>query len=412
MKLQKFNVVILFIVLFATLSMYGMEQENKELHLFIFLPRELHQLIIFPCGIALSEITDDNVDYMNEHIKVFFNMNRVCKHLHTSLKFPWLDVKFETKNSMMLDVLALMEQRSYEQYCTQDAKELRWYKHAELVSFGYKKYRIISLALVYSGSCADIVKDGRNRLEEKNYLHAECEWCKRIARYGETSCLSKAMHAQDVKAIKFLLDHGADIYQKSLDEQGLAWGRRRKLCRCFYNMIQRTPELRMFPIWVRSPTIEIAQLCCEKTDKQTLLSHPDSCWAYFELEHDYYTLDLMKFWFDYGIEAKRSDGKSIIEDFVVGLWLKQWITIDNFCEKAVILLEKYPDQINIQHNNRPGKTLLDLLETDEWCSEIDVNDRERIIALLRKHGGKTAQELAEENTQLITQQEIHETTKL
>lgn len=244
MKLQKFNTLFIFLII--TTSASGMEQSDNNLHPLLRLPSEVQQHIIFPCGMAITEITDDNVDELNESIKVFFNFNRVCKFLHETLKFPWLDVKVETKNSMMLDVLALMEQRSYEQYCTQDANELWSYKHPELVSFGYKKYRIIPLALVYSGACADIVKDGRDRLEEKNYVRPECrdEQCKnRNAPYGETSCLSKVMLAQDVVAIKFLLEHGADIYQFSLDEQGLAYTRKRKLCLCWCYITSSTPTL-------------------------------------------------------------------------------------------------------------------------------------------------------------------------
>ncbi len=403
MTLQICNALTIFIFLINMVSMHGMEQNNNDLHPLLQLPAEVQQQIIFPCGIAMTEITEDNVDELNENIKVFFNFSRVCKYLHGMLKFPWIDVKLITKNSMMLDVLALMEQRSYEQYSIQDATELWSYKHPELVSFGYKKYRIIPLALVYSDACADVVKDERDRLEEKNYLKVECSLgCGRIAPYGETSCLSKAMLAQDIGAIKFLLDHGADIYQESLDEQGLAYCRRKKQCKCWYYMTRSTPTIRTHPICFHSPTIEVAQLFCEKADKQTLLSHSVSCAAYFELEHDYYTPDIMKFWFDYGIEAKKSGGKkSIIVDFIVGLKIDKRIAIDNFFKKAVLLLDKNPDQVNVKNYNSK-ETLLDLMKSD-WCSSIASNDRESIIALLRQYGAKTSQELEVENTeQFIT----------
>lgn len=422
MKLQKLYALTTFIVLISTLFVYGMEQnydaivaiqqakEYNDRHPLLCLPLEVQHQIIFPCGTLITEITEDNADELTAQIKVFFRLKNVCKYFNEKLKLPWIQFDLATKNKMMQEILMLIEKYSHELYSTKNADELLTYKHAELVSSGYKRYRVVPLALVYSGACADITIADRDDLMKKYYIPNI--FCTRniVCEHGipyqyATSCLSKAVHAQDGLAIALLLDHGADPYQLSINEHYIAVRKKNKVCAWMFNMCYRSGSW-VGPICFRSPTIEIAKLFCEKVDKQKLLSEPDSRDALFELEFDCYTPEVMQFWLDYGIELRILKGRSEIYDFTIGLCIDSRITLDIFLKKAEILLKLAPDMINVK-DKRDGMTVLDCIISRcednqilnggfiDWTT-IKVSDCEKFIAFFREYGAKTAQELREQ----------------
>ncbi len=167
MKLQKLSILTTFLVLIIALSAHGMEpnydaviaiqqaEEHNRTHPLLCFPLELQHQIAFPCGTTITQVTEDNADELKEQVKAFFTFKKVCKCFNEKLKFPWTDVDLATKNKMMQEVNVLMTQlarKEYSKVCN------RWdfYKHSEKVSFGYKKYRAIPLALVCSGADADV----------------------------------------------------------------------------------------------------------------------------------------------------------------------------------------------------------------------------------------------------------------
>jgi hypothetical protein len=380
MTLQRFNAAALFILLIITISAHGMEQNNNNTHALICFPPELQHQIVFPCGITITQVTEDNADELKECIKTFFRFKRVCKQFNKNFKGPWADLALATKNKMMQEVNALMTKRTHKECLTaRYACDFRFFhEHPEKVSLGYKKYRVISLALVCSGADADITD-----------------------KMTSTTCLSKAVYAQDTVAVALLLNHKADPYQEAFEEDQLAatiLGRNIAFSKIWYG---NNGILGCSPIYFLATTGPILELFLEKIDKQIVLES-ESGWHIGKCRYDHYSLEVTKTWLEYGFSV---DYNPCFLHLCLNDYYQSPFNFrgDIFFKKIELLLKVIPHMIN--NKDKDGSTPLDIAYKKHGNYSIKINAHEKIIALFRKYGGKTAQELEEENTQLIKQHE-------
>lgn len=331
MKLQKVNVVTLFIFLINTLSAHGMEQNSNELHPLLHLPAEIQQQIVFPWYTNDIKITKIKMDELKEVAKTFFVFNILSKDFNQCFKLPWSHLDLAKKNKMLKKVIDYM------------------------TVLDYKKYRTVPLALVYSGADADV----------KPKL-----W---------STCLASAVDEDDELAVAMLLKHNANPYQLTNSRQ----------CEriCFH-----------------ASTVAIAKLFLEKIDnKSELLSNLE----YIDgLLSDHYSSEIMEFWFDYGVNPGEIyyAGHNCLFHVLVDTIYEYGNTIENILAKGELLLKHIPNMVNTI--NRRGKTPMDeaiIADNSNNCCLPDAH--KALIKLLRQHGGKTAQELEEENAQSTKQQE-------
>lgn len=370
MKLQNFNIITLFILFVTTLSMHSMEQENKELYSFFHLPVEIQQQIVFP---LVTQITEDNADELQESIKTFFKFNRVCTYVNKNLIFPWMALELATKNRMMQEVNALMTKISHKE-CLIGVRscDLYFHQHREKVSFGYNKYCAIALALVSSGADPDIIDSTFS-----------------------TTLIYKAVHAQDVLAVELLLNYHADPYQESFDEDQLIV----MLLDDPTNVSQWWDSVPHYPIFFHVTTEAILALFLKKIDKNIVLSMPYSKLMISLCRYNHYSPEVMQAWLAYGIPANYiwNDDLCILHICVHEYYQNPFDFKDtnSFLKKLELLLKVIPNMVN-KKNDR-GKTPMDIASYD-WSDKNEIIDvHEKIIALLRKYGGKTAQELEVEN---------------
>ncbi len=397
---MKLQICTLFIFLISMVSVYGMEQNNyaelalqakiyNRTHPLLCLPLELQQQLVFPCHTIVMQVTEDNVDELNEQIKTFFACSHVCEYFNKNLKLPWENLKLEKKNELLQCANLLLTKLVYKKYCA--AGSVCLYRD-EIAPQVYKKYRLIPLALVYSGAGADITY-----------------WTPEIA---STTCLSKAVHAKDESAIAMLLAHGADPYQMSFNEAELAGSvlcNEYQLCYADVNLA----------ICFRASTVTIARLFLEKIEKEKLLNNPKLKHVIFELIYGDYPLELIELWINYGINVRsiKKSRKANILHVCASLGFNRNESeedTDKFLKKVELLLTIVPDMVN--NKNSIGFTCIDILEDSHFGSELTdtamVNE-EKTIAVFRKYGGKSSRELEEEHkAQLIKQQENHENTKI
>lgn len=226
--------------------------------------------------------------------------------------------------------------------------------------FGYKEYRMVPLVLVYSGADVDI----------KSKIH-DTFLCEAVCKNDET-------------AVTMLLAHGADPYQVDNDNGKPI---------CFYAL-----------------TVVMAELFLKKFDKDKLLNRYS---GFCDLLHPEQSSEIMTVWFDYGVNPRHiyagSNDDCLWHCLVRSLY---WYgnTMQNIRVKSELLLQRIPDMISTI--NACGETPLDMAIRADRHNNCCLHDAHKeLIAFFRKHGAKTAQELEEENKQLITQQETHETTK-
>ena len=356
-------------------------------HPLICLPLEVQQDFIFPCHTNITDVTEDNIDEMNEQIKTFFACSRVCKHFNKKLKLPWADLKLKKKNKLSQDINLLLTKLVHKKHLIVKC----FYDH-EIVSRVYKKYRLIPLALVYSGAGADIIY-----------------WTPEIA---STTCIFKAVHAKDELAVAMLLAHGADPYQMSFNKSKLAGS-------VFCNGYQLCYADVNLPICFRASTVAIARLFLEKIEKEKFLNTPKLKHVIFELIYGDYPLELIELWINYGINVRsiKDSRKANILHVCASLGFNRNESeedTDNFLKKVELLLTVVPDMVN--NKDSIGFTCIDILEDGHFGPELTdtamVNE-EKTIALFRKYGGKSSIELEEEHkAQLIKQQENHENTNM
>lgn len=212
----------------------------------------------------------------------------------------------------------------------------------------YARYRTVPLVLIYSGADADAKPKSLR------------------------TCLAKAVGEGNESAIAMLLKHGANPYQTD-DQYG------KPICFC-------------------ASTVAIAELFLKKIDKDELLSK-SSCTG--DLLGSRYSLEMMTFWFDYGVNPRKiysgSDNDCLFHCFVRSLnWYGN--TGENIVAKGELLLKRIPDMLNTI--NGRGETPLDMaIREDSYNSCYIRGAHKCLIALFREHGGKTAKELAAENIQ-------------
>jgi len=393
MELQRFNALTLFIFLITAISTYGMEKNNhvslnleeastyNSRHSLICLSLELQQQIVFPCD-TITEITEGNADKLNEQIKTFFSFNRVCKYFKEKFKFPWSNLTTDQKNKMLQEVNVLMTKSTLKECSIINLKSVCCYQHPEKVSFGYKKYRVIPLALVCSGADADVTD-----------------------RTASTTTICKATQAQDVLAVDLLLKHKADPYQMSFDEHHLA-----------SIMLNKTTPYQVsyadakIPICFLSPTAAIVELFLAKMDKQTLLDMPISEYITALLVRNFCSPEVVKIWLEYGINTRYIEGdKNILHLWIDYYYREGRYAVDNFLKKLELLLNAACDMVNVKEFNGgfyypSNNTAIDLAESlkeqgifGALIFKLNSEDHEKIIVLLRKHGGKTAQGLESES---------------
>jgi len=332
---MKLHIVLpTFLSLVITLSAHAMEQDLHDLYPLLCLPLELQQQIAFPCGATITKITIDNVHEVKRQIKAFFSFKRVNTYFNTHLKLSWSDLlTIDQKNKMLQETMWCIE------------------------SFNHRQAKMIPLALVYSGADADT--------KFENGL----------------SCFHNAVSKNDESAVAMLLRCGADPYQ--IDAYGT-------------------------PICFQSRTLTMINLFLEKIDKPTLLSksHRVSEILLYNSRRDilykYYSLEIMQFWFTYGVDPRcyiDTNLNTILHRFADSMSNNNHLnTFEDYLVKGELLLKCIPDMINYPNNR--GLTALDLAVLSRksgMYSKEFVGCIKQAIALLKKYGGKTAQELEEEN---------------
>ncbi len=335
MKIQRYNTLTLFIFLINTVFVFGMEQNNyatlaqkaeayNRTHLLLCLPLEIQQQIVFSGYIDDACYTDDTklekekMDELSKVIKTFFVCNIICKHFNTKLTLPWAGFELTKKNKMLQKISSHMP------------------------VLDYKIYRLVPLALIYSGASADVK-----------------------SQYWGTS-LYKAVYETDESAVAMLLNYKADPYQFAPKSDRLL---------CFY---AKTPE--------------IAQLFLARVDKDALLSK-SGC-AAWHLAHSYYSLEIMKFWLDYGVCMYEYNNTNILHQLADCL-CEYNTAMDAFIQKGKFLLARIPDKINVKNNE--GRTFRDVVEDrikSGFCN-IKVDDYDKIEALFLQYDAKTSKKLEE-----------------
>jgi len=376
MKLQKLYALITFITLITTLSAHAMEQDHHDMHPLLCLPQEIQQQIVFPSGSTVIQVTEDNADELVKQIKTFFRFKRVSRYCNENLKFPWIGINLEIKNRMMQEVNVLMMRCSLQECTEAISCNVYFHDHSEEVSSGYKKYRVIPLALVLSGAGADITD-----------------------KTASTTCLSKAVHAKDELAVEFLLNHTADPYQLAFDEDKLAGI-------MLDGDYQISYDDATVPICFYATTVPIVKLLLEKIDRQTLLNMPASNWIIGAFRHKHYPLEVMNTWLKYGISPRYiwNDNSSVLHTFIADHYQQnrwEFSRCDIFLKKMEALLELIYDMVNTTTDR--GRTPMDFAENYMLSSEVKIDDHQKLIALLRKYGGKTSQKLEAEK--LATERE-------
>lgn len=320
-------------------SLQAMQDTGDSIYLLRNLSIDMLYTIVFPCGITVTEVTETNADVVKKSIKMFFAFNKTCKYFHENFEFPWLKLDLIKKNKMLQQVNLLMRDISYEQYSgTNDFKArsngLFFGMHATSVSFGYKKYCVIPLALVYSGAGADITNP--------------CS----------TTCLSKALHAQDELAVAWLLEHKADPCQKSFCEGVLAatlvdnpikkdqiindnddW---------LYDVRFSATKERPLKIFFRAKTIKMLELFIKHVEESMIL---DSC-AYqnrsmvvSKLFHSSWTPEVFKFWLD-KMQWSWERPEPILHVFIrcfLQCWPDRYLDMDSFPKKIEFMLDAVPN---------------------------------------------------------------------
>jgi hypothetical protein len=385
MKLHICSAVTLCILLIITTSASGMEHNDDALcvqattynypYQFMCLPLELQQQIVFPGG-SITQITEDNADELTAQIRTFFRFMSVCKYAHENITFPWMTLELATKNRMMQEVNALMTKSSHKEcFTAKRAFHLYLHEHPEKVSFGYNKYCAIALALVYSGAGADITD-----------------------KTVSTTLLSKAVHAQDEPAVALVLNHQADPYQKSFDEDQLAatiLG-----CNVTFSQIGHTDMQQLYcnPIFSRATTLPIFELFREKIDKQVALNMPESRWIITEFRYNQYPPEIMEAWIAYGFPVRCiwPDNSCMLHTFLGDYYQSpcSFKDTNSFLKKIELLLKVIPDMVNTK--NDKGITPIDIAYTyqNSPCN-VAKDVHEKIITLLRQHGAKSSKELEE-----------------
>lgn len=382
MKLHICSAVTLFIFL-INLCASGMKHNddalcvqtttNNDPYQFMCLPLELQQQIAFPSG-SITHITEGNADELKEQIKTFFTCKRVCKQINKNFVFPWIVLELATKNRMMQEINALMTKLSHKQCLTAKRScDLYFHEHPEKVSFGYKKYCAIALALMYSGAGADITDE-----------------------MVSTTLLSKAVHAQDELAVALLLNHHADPYQKSFDEDQLAstiLGSNTPFSQIAHSDIEL---LYCNPIFSRVTTLPILELFHKKIDKQVALNMPEAKWIIVECRYNQYPPEIMNAWITYGfpVRCMWPDNACMVHTFLSDYYQNScnFKDTNSFLKKLELLLKVIPDMVNKQNDN--GITPIDIAYAYQHgpCN-VAKDMHKNIIALLRQHGAKSSKEL-------------------
>jgi hypothetical protein len=329
------------------------------------LPTDILQKILLPSHLALTQIAQANIDILKKEIINFFAYKRVNTHFYATCIFPWLDWSVKKKNDLLREVTWLMTRLTYNE-CSHLEYSLVSFRD---VSFGYKKYYSIALALIYSGAHPDTTD------------------------HASTTCLSKALYAHDKVSVEMLLEYGADPYQNSVDECWLVMSRKYSMLKFIVDAEMCIPYKNGSALCFRSPTTAMAELFISKLDKKILLTESISKWALTEMRHHYFTPELIHFWFNYGLSPLYTwNGDFSIFHQFIEYYKDVEISIEDFLKKVTILLDRVSSIINMQDHLK--RTPLDLI-----MHYIDIGffkmrpDCQKVIKLLRSYGGKTSEEL-------------------
>lgn len=145
------------------------------------------------------------------------------------------------------------------------------------------------------------------------------------------------------------------------------------------------------PVFFGITTVEMAQLFVDNgVDLQAISDNfraPNILWK--TIQGDYYSSELMKFYLDHHADVAKLNhrGECLLHALAVYFW-KVTYYVGDYLKKCELLLDAISDMINLM--NCYGIT-----PTDLWMDEFNIPrpNSERCIALFRKRGGLTQQEL-------------------
>lgn len=394
-----FNITWMLVILFSTMPMQGMKSKHNSN---VTVPDRLERALLGVVSTACLVLAGAPVlamplaIYSGMQFELAFNsLTQLTGYTHTQLA---LHTKKYNENDCLLTNVTLPEElisiEIFPHCLAQDVDQVasleNSIKNFMKLRATCKKYNTLLTFEIIGGFCKKYAPSDKNSLlyfllnswekgwAKTPYLPASiliCAGANANTATDSISLLEEAVHNNNAQLVTLLFKHNVDPNTKNPHNN------------C--------------PVLCRVKTIEIAQMFIDNGVDIHATSHFNPSNVLWYTIGDGHSLDLITFYLKHHVDANQldpDDNSCLLHALAKYDVHYDHKDIDNFLKKARILLNAMPHMVNALNND--GQTPVDVAQESfkdakkhkrkiEEC--LFYND---LAALIKKHGGFTAQELA------------------